>query len=398
MRKTINMQAENKWIARYRKGYPLLTAKTVETAKTLPEEGSLIQLFTKEGEFLGKGYSGRQNKGIGWILTHRQEEQIDQSFFSRALQKAIQKREAFLNNAETNAFRLFNGEGDGIGGLVIDYYAGFCVIQWYSAGIYSFKEEILTALQERLNPEGIYEKKRFDQKGSYMEDDDFVTGSRAPEPLIVKENGIHYAVYLDDGAMVGIFFDQRDVRNIIRTKYAKRAPRVLNTFSYTGAFSVAAARGGSHTTSVDLAKRSLSKTREQFEVNGMDADEHDIVVMDVFDYFKYAKRKNLVSDLVILDPPSFARSKKRTFSTAKDYPALLQDALAITKEGGYIVASTNNASFDMRKFKRFIDEGCKAAHAVYAIEEEFSLPGDFKVNPAYKEGDYLKVVMIQKKS
>src|SRR5690606_18911637 len=110
---------------------------------------------------------------------------------------------------------------------------------------------------------------------------------------------------------------------------------VLNTFSYTGAFSVAAAIGGAaKTTSVDLAKRSSAKTIEQFSVNGIDYEHQDILVMDVFNYFKYAKRKELKFDLVVLDPPSFARSKKYTFSTAKDYTNLMKEAIAITEQKG----------------------------------------------------------------
>ena len=114
--------------------------------------------------------------------------------------------------------------------------------------------------------------------------------------------------------MFGVFLDQRNVRKVIRDKYAE-GKSVLNTFSYTGAFSIAAALGGaSKTTSVDLANRSKSKTIEQFSVNGIDYDAHDIIVEDVFNYFKYAVRKQLSFDMVILDPPSFARSKKHTFS------------------------------------------------------------------------------------
>src|SRR5699024_1496866 len=127
-----------------------------------------------------------------------------------------------------------------------------------------------------------------------MEDDDFVAGERGEFPIIVKENNIHYAVDLNDGAMCGIFLDQRDVRKAIRDKYAK-GKQVLNTFSYTGAFSVAASLGeAAHTTSVDLAKRSLPKTIEQFSVNSIDYEAQNIHVMDVFDYFKYARRKKLM--------------------------------------------------------------------------------------------------------
>ena len=248
-----------------------------------------------------------------------------------------------------------------------------------------------------MDYKGIYQKKRFDAKGQYLDDtDDFITGEKAPEPLIVKENGANFAVYLDDGAMVGVFLDQREVRKTIRDKYAK-GKTMLNTFSYTGAFSVFAALGAaSKTISVDLANRSRAKTEEQFRINNIDVEVQDIIVEDVFNYFKYAVRKKLSFDLVVLDPPSFARSKKHTFSAAKDYTKLLKEAIQITSKGGVIVASTNASNFDMKRFKGFIDNAFKALHGKYSIEETFSLPEDFRVSGKFKEGNYLKVVFIRK--
>jgi len=255
---------------------------------------------------------------------------------------------------------------------------------------------VYSVMDKIIDYKGVYEKKRFDAKGEYIEQDDFVKGQQGDFPIIVKENGINFAVNLNDGAMTGIFLDQRDMRQAIRDKYSK-GKNVLNTFSYTGAFSVAAALGGAmKTTSVDLAKRSLAKTIEQFSVNGIDYEQQDIKVMDVFDYFRYAKRHELKFDLVVLDPPSFARSKKYTFSTAKDYPALLKDAIAITEKNGIIVASTNNSSFGMKKFKTFIEQAFSEAGSKFKILEESSLPRDFRTNRDFPEFNYLKVAILQK--
>jgi 23S rRNA (cytosine1962-C5)-methyltransferase len=366
--------------------------------KDVKEEGAIIELFDDQQRFLGKGYYGKQNKGRGWILSRNQNETFDVSFFEQKLKKAIEHRTSLFQDEKTTAFRLFNGEGDGIGGFTIDYYDGYYVISWYSEGVYRFKNEVIQALSNLVDVKGLYEKKRFASQGTYMEDEDFISGDKAPEPLLVKENDINFAVYLNDGAMVGIFLDQRDVRKTIRDKYSK-GKNVLNTFSYTGAFSVAAALGGAvKTTSVDLANRSKSKTIEQFSVNGIDFEAQDIIVEDVFHYFKYAVRKELKFDLVILDPPSFARSKKHTFSAGKDYTDLLMQAIAITEKNGIIVASTNCSTFGMTKFKGFIEKAFKQTGGKYKIREEFSLPKDFKTIEEFKEGDYLKVVFIEKQS
>ncbi|MDQ7062000.1 MAG: class I SAM-dependent methyltransferase [Sulfurimonas sp.] len=195
---------------------------------------------------------------------------------------------------------------------------------------------------------------------------------------------------------MAFFLDQKDVRKTLRDKYSK-GKSVLNTFSYTGAFSVYAHLGGvKKTTSVDLAKRSLVKTSEQFEVNNIDADSQDIIVEDVFNYFKYAVKKGLLFDMVVLDPPSFARSKKHTFSASKDYVNLLKEAIQITNINGIIVASTNAANFSMMTFNDFIKKAFKELNIKYKIELSYTLPKDFRVHPKFREGNYLKVVFIRK--
>jgi len=394
MTKTTRLNVKKDFVKILKSGFPLISKDAI-TAYEGIQEGTVIELFDGQ-QFIGKGYFGVQNKGIGWILTRNRDERLEQNFFDQRLKKAFERRRDLFIDETTTAFRVFNGEGDGIGGLTIDYYDGYYVVSWYSEGIYTFKKHVIDSLLSLFDVKGIYEKKRFDVKGKYIEDDDFVAGERATFPLIIKQNDIQFATYLNEGAMVGVFLDQREVRNTIKNKYAK-GKHVLNTFSYTGAFSVAAALGGAvKTTSVDLANRSKPKTIEQFQVNGIDVEAQDIIVEDVFNYFHYAIRKKLSFDMVILDPPSFARSKKHTFSAGKDYPALLEQAIAITKRDGIIIASSNCSTFGMNKFKGFIEKAFKATKGKYKIVEEYSLPSDFPTMKEYKEGNYLKVVFIQK--
>jgi 23S rRNA (cytosine1962-C5)-methyltransferase len=135
----------------------------------------------------------------------------------------------FYHSKTTNAFRVFNGEGDGIGGLTIDYFAEYYLITWYSKGVYKFKDHIIKAIKTLVSFDGIYEKKRFEENGMVVEEDSFYCGRKAPEPLIVKENNVNFAIYLNDGAMVGVFLDQKNVRKAIKDRYSK-GKRVLNTF------------------------------------------------------------------------------------------------------------------------------------------------------------------------
>lgn len=376
------------------KGNPILVKD--DFVEPLNEkEGALVELSDQNNRFVGTAYLATQNKGNGWVLTLNPNEVITENFYERLFLQAAEVREGLKADDTTTAYRFFNGEGDGLGGLTIDVYNDYYVFSWYSAGIFEHCKTIYRAFQQAMpDAKGIYQKFRYTRSDGLLSE--FVSGQEAPEPLIIQENGIKYAVYLDDGLMTGIFLDQRHVRNRLMDMYSV-GRRVLNTFSYTGAFSVAAALGGAvETVSVDLAKRSLSKTEEQFAVNGLSVEDHKIRVMDVFDYFKYAVRKKLVFDTVVVDPPSFARSKKRTFSVAKNYTALLEDIIDITSDGGTIIASTNSAAVSTKRFESFISEAFKNKGIRFRIIEKHTLPEDFKVNPHFKEGNYLKVYIIQK--
>ena len=377
-----------------RDGYPVLLKEDF-VKEPIESEGTIVELLDDNKKFVARAYLAKQNKGDGWILTMNENEKIDQTFFERLFNQALTERANLKSNDQTNAYRFFNGEGDGLGGLTIDVYADYYVFSWYSAGIYKHQQTILKAFLAVVSDvKGVYEKIRYQTKTK--PETNHVYGEEAPEPLLIKENGITFAAYLNDGLMTGIFLDQRNVRRSILEHYSMDKT-VLNTFSYTGAFSVAAAMGGaSHTTSVDLANRSLEKTKEQFEVNGLDPELQTIRVMDVFDYFRYAIRKQLKFDTVVVDPPSFARSKKRTFSVSKDYTALLEDIIDITNEDGVIIASTNAANVSTEKFEQFIETAFDHKGISYEILEKHTLPEDFKINPHYPQSDYLKVYVIQK--
>ena len=165
-------------------------------------------------------------------MTRKEDEEIDFDFFESKIAAALARRESLFADPETTAFRVFNGEGDGIGGLTIDYFDGFYMVSWYSEGIYSLKHHVYSVMEKIIDYKGVYEKKRFDAKGEYIEQDDFVKGQQGDFPIIVKENGMNFAVNLNDGAMTGIFLDQRDVRQAIRDKYSEGKKCVEHVFLY----------------------------------------------------------------------------------------------------------------------------------------------------------------------
>ena len=239
---------------------------------------------------------------------------------------------------------------------------------------------------------GSYEKIRF--KGLNYESA-HLYGQEAPSHFTILENGVKYSVFMNDGLMTGIFLDQHDVRNALINELGL-GKRVLNMFSYTAAFSVAAAMGGAvETTSVDLAKRSRELSKAHFESNGLDLAAHHFVVMDVFEYFKYAKRKHLTFDVIVIDPPSFARNKKHTFSVAKDYHRLISQALDILADNGIIIASTNASNVSVAQFKKQLEKGFASVKHDYLRLQQ--LPSDFTVNEADAVSNYLKVFTIRVK-
>lgn len=369
------------------KGLVLLEASDLENVNLKNQE---VEVQSQEGTFLGTAYLSQQNKGLGWFVS-KDKVAFNQAFFETLFRQAKEKRSAYYQDDLTTAFRLFNQEGDGFGGLTVDLYGDYVVFSWYNSYVYQIRKVISEAFRQFF-PEvlGAYEKIRF--KGLDYESA-HIYGQEAPDFFTVLENGVLYQVFMNDGLMTGIFLDQHEVRGSLVDGLAM-GKSLLNMFSYTAAFSVAAAMGGSsQTTSVDLAKRSRELSQAHFQANGISTDDHRFVVMDVFEYFKYAKRKGLTYDVIVLDPPSFARNKKQTFSVAKDYHKLISQSLEILNPGGIIIASTNAANVSRQKFIEQIDKGF--AGRSYQILNKYGLPADFAYNKNDESSNYLKVISMK---
>ena len=369
------------------KGLVLLEASDLENVNLKDQE---VEVHSQDGNFLGTAYLSQQNKGLGWFIS-KDKVTFNQAFFETLFRQAKEQRKAYYQDDLTTAFRLFNQEGDGFGGLTVDLYGDYAVFSWYNSYVYQIRKVISEAFRQ-VFPEvlGTYEKIRF--KGLDYESA-HVYGQEAPDFFTVLENGVLYQVFMNDGLMTGIFLDQHEVRGSLVDGLAM-GKSLLNMFSYTAAFSVAAAMGGSsQTTSVDLAKRSRELSQAHFQANGISTDEHRFVVMDVFEYFKYAKRKGLTYDVIVLDPPSFARNKKQTFSVAKDYHKLISQSLEILNPGGIIIASTNAANVSRQKFTEQIDKGF--AGRSYQILNKYGLPADFAYNKKDESSNYLKVISMK---
>lgn len=370
-----------------RRGIQLLDGRDFQNVTGSDE---LVNLHNSKGQFLGTAYLSNQNKGIGWFLSN-QTLDLTKEYFVALFQQARQKRHSYEKSDLTSAYRVFNQDGDNFGGLTIDLYGDYALLSWYNPFVYNLSAVIVDAFQT-VYPEikGGYEKIRF--KGLDYESA-HLYGQEAPDTFTILENGVRYSVFMNDGLMTGIFLDQHEVRDSLVNGLAL-GKTVLNMFSYTAAFSVAAAMGGaSETTSVDLAKRSRELSQAHFDANGLPTDNHRFIVMDVFEYFKYAKRKDLKFDVIVIDPPSFARNKKQTFSVVKDYHKLIAQAVELLNPKGTIIASTNAANMTVEQFKKQLEKGFGSIKHSYIDLKQ--LPGDFATNPADVSSNYLKVYTIK---
>lgn len=354
--------------------------------------GSVVVVKSNQGKFLGQLVYAPQQKGIGWIFSTDESDRWSQSFVQRAVERAFDKRRRLVQDATTTAYRLVNGEGDQLAGVTVDYYAGFLQLNWYSEGMYRYRDWVVDSLQQALpTVRGMYETLRFGEAKIQH-----IMGELAPQPLHIMENGVEYAIYLGEEWMTGIFLDQRQVRSFIADHAHHQS--VLNLFSYTGAFSVAATKGGANrTVSVDVAKRSLAKTQENFQLNGIESPTmaHEIRVQDVFDYIKMANRKGWQFDWVVCDPPSFARTKKVVFSARKDYVALAQALAPLVAANGSLMLSTNHSGYFLQDFMQEMRQALAQTGSQWQLVQQFGLSEDFPTTQD-ANSQYLKVLVFRK--
>lgn len=263
----------------------------------------------------------------------------------------------------SDAYRLANDAGDLMPGVVVDRYGDFAVLSISDEGAYARRQEIAGLLVE-LGARGVYLKLRVRadlrrQHAGELAPAEPIAGEAAPGPLAVHEGSLHFHVELGDGLSTGLFVDQRDNRARVRELSSKR---MLNLFSYTCSFSVAAAMGGAHTTSVDLSGRALERGRDNFALNGLDPAAHRFDKDDVIEWLRRARRRRERYDLVVLDPPSFGtRGKRSTFSVDKGYAAVARDVLSLLEPGGRLLAVTHHAKTSQNALRRMLHSAAREA-------------------------------------
>lgn len=281
------------------------------------------------------------------------------------LNTAIRKRVKLFTDADTNCYRLFNGDGDGVPGLTIDWYGGYVLVQYFDHGLASMTDEIRASLArcERnlpSRPRGILLKNR-------LRPDDVrdiaaamrsavLDGSAPPPGYTVRQNGILAEVDLVGGQSTGIFLDMREVRERLAAYY-RPSDIMLNLFSYTALFSVHAVRNGiTGAVNVDLSKGVLERAKTNYRLNGLDVDERDFIYGDSLEWLRRFRKKGKTFSIVIFDPPTFSRNRKRTFSSKKDFRDSLGLVSGIISEG-FALTSINSFSISREEYLSYHPRG-----------------------------------------
>ena len=278
------------------------------------------------------------------------------------LENAFNRRAGLFSDGETDCFRIFNSSGDGIEGFTADYYCGYILLQYFTAGAEGRIGELIDSVKlyaEGLPSEvrGILVKNRRampESEGAEKWKSRLVHGAYPDDGIAARQNGIMMNVDLVNGQNTGIFLDMREIRSSLADFYKNEKPvSMLNLFCYTGAFSVHALRSGvQHAVNVDLSKSVLKRAKENYRINGLDIDERDFVYGDSFDRVKIFAKKNICFDFAVFDPPTFSRNKGKSFSVRQDYGAFLQKLESVVPRG-FVFTSINSASLDRGEYISF---------------------------------------------
>lgn len=356
-------------------------------------EGDIVSVYSADGEFLAIGHCQIGSIAIR-ILTFR-DQVIDYNFWLEALQAAYNYRKnvGLFDLPDTNCFRLVHGEGDNLPGLIIDYYNGVAVMQVHSVGMYFAKNDIARALTQIFDNRliAIYDKSEatLPFKAELPQKDGYLMGNA--EPCLVEEYGCKYRINWITGQKTGFFLDQRENRRLLGT-YA-RGKNVLNMFCYSGGFSVAALKNGANLVhSVDCSAKAIELVDENVALNFGNIDNHKSFAQEAFDYMHDIKNQY---DIIILDPPAFAKHQKVLDKALQGYKKLNARAIEQIKSGGLLFTFSCSQAVDKENFRKAVFAAAANTRRKVRILHQLTQPLDHPINIYHPESEYLKGLVLQ---
>lgn len=360
------------------------------------EAGGLLDVKSATGQFVARGYYNPRTDIAIRILTRDSEEAIDFAFLRRRVRQALELREVF-NPDVTNAYRLINAEGDGLPGLVVDRYAEVLVAQIHTLGMQRLQPQLIEALMEESGTHGILLRNdgQSRQREGLEVEEPIVAAGAVPTQVTVRENNVLFEVDPWEGQKTGFFLDQRDKREALR-KYC-RGKRVLNCFSYTGGFSVYAALSSSDTrvVSVDISAPAIEAAHKHFVLNGIDPEQHEFHIANVFDYLEEARAQGEQFDVVVLDPPAFAKTQSARTQALKAYRRLNGLGMEVLRPGGILLSSSCSGAVGMDDLLGSISQGAQRLQRSVQLLESYTHGVDHPIHLAMPETAYLKAVFCR---
>jgi len=355
------------------------------------DAGDIVRVHSAGGNFLGKGYLNPHSEIAIRMLTF-QDKKIDACFFRTRIEEAARLRSGFEAKG-TNAYRLISGEGDFLPGLVVDRYDSFLVVQSLTAGMEKLKPLWLETLIGIEGVRGVFQKDDSERRHFEGLEDCFETlwGVEPPDFIEIREYGMKFAVDVKQGQKTGFFLDQRENRNTVRGLASGKS--ILNTFAYTGGFSVAGALGGAKkVVSVESSETALNTAVTNFELNGLDPTLHAFVREDVFDYFRKCGE---FFDLIILDPPAFAKSRSDVDKSSRGYKDINLQAMRKLKPDGLLFTFSCSTYVSPELFQKIVFGAAKDARVKLQIIAKTSHPIDHPISIYHPEGEYLKGLLCR---
>lgn len=381
-------------------GHPWVIADRYTMRWPTGRAGDVVELFDERGRLLATALFDPGERITARVL-ERGRMRLDGAWLRQRVEQAMALRLAHADLVDCTAFRLINGEGDGLPGLTVDRYGNHLMIQWYSAGWKPHLPLVVSVLQKVFSPVGIYEKFRPQQTRTLAAADDsgkcghLVAGASAPAHLSVVENGLNFLVSLETGLNTGLFLDQRRNRRDLMAR--AKGKRVLNLFAHTGAFSVAAAAAGAEkVTSVDASATYLEWAKDNFGVNRLNPKRHEFITGDCFAVLEDLKRQGITFDIILMDPPSFSTTRKSRFSTRGGTSGLVAAALPLLPSGGLLITSSNYQKIDVADYFKELRRGALQAGCELRVILVAGQPEDFPYPVTFPEGRYLKYVISVK--
>ena len=372
--------------------HPWVFSGAIQSFEGQPEEGDLVEVYGANNRFLGIGHF--QIGSIAVRILSFQQQEIDQAFWENRIRVAYELRKTLqlTASAHNNTYRLVHGEGDNLPGLVIDMYAHTAVMQAHSVGMHRARHQIAEALKQILGDtlQNIYYKSEatLPYKANLGSEDGYLLGGDVED--IALENGLRFCVDWQKGQKTGFFVDQRENRSLLEHYAKDRA--VLNMFCYTGGFSFYAMRGGAKVVhSVDSSAKAIALTNKNVSLNFPDDPRHQAFAEDAF---KYLEHMGSNYDLIILDPPAFAKHKDVLRNALQGYRKLNAIAFEKIKPGGILFTFYCSQVVNKEHFRLAVFSAAAQSGRSVRILHQLTQPADHPVNIYHPEGEYLKGLVL----